>query len=365
MRKFALLMALTASGAFSFGASAQQVTVAQLQDFLVQQQSAHKSDNETARLLSSAELTEQLTDSTLERFKSDFGPGAKTLTELNLLADLSAFRDPPAPEVLRKDPPDAEAQKTIIEASANFATVTLGRLPDFLATRTTSSFEDVPVFTRESGFQSGMHPTGTFVREVTYRNGLEFSKDRPVAPGSGQEHADSQSSLSSAGEFGPVLATILRDSTRGKIAWDHWEQTSTEPVAVFRYEVPKSASHYKISFCCAWNETTQSLTSYNGQPAYRGSISIEPSTGAVMRLTLVAALEDFQPTLHFGLFVRYGKVEIGGSSLICPLRSAVILQSTREEKGRAWNDVHVNDMSFTGYRRFGSTARVVPNAATK
>ncbi len=150
-----------------------RVTVQQLQQFLEDQQAEHVSDSDLAQKLAGAELSEQLTELKLARLKTELKLGEETTTELNLLADLSAFLGPPAAESPAEGPPDAAAQKEIISAAQNFAVVTLRRLPDFLATRTSHSFEDRPIEIAGRPVQSGMHPVGTLVQEVAYRNGME------------------------------------------------------------------------------------------------------------------------------------------------------------------------------------------------
>jgi hypothetical protein len=243
--------------------------------------------------------------------------------------------------------------------------VALKGLPDFLATRTTQTFENVPIMVENSATQSGLHPLGTHVAEVAYRDGLEFSREVDTAAEPGATRIGSLAGLSSAGEFGPVLATILSDSAQGGMTWRYWQKTSFGPVAVFRYDVPKKDSHYQIDVCCAKDPDTKELISYRGEPAYSGFISINPATGDVLRLTLEAEIDDFDPPPLFGLLVSYGEVEISGKSLICPLRSAVTLRSSWVDQKRVWTNNHINDVAFSGYRRFGSTARMVSNAAVR
>jgi hypothetical protein len=344
--------------------AAQRATVADLLELLAQQRATHLSDAQVASQLGSLELTERLTDLTLDQIKAEFNPGQSTMAKLNVLADLSAFLEPPAREVPGKDPPTAAEQQEMLQAVENFATVTLKHLPDFMATRKTTSFEDVPILTEDLSVQSGMHPIGSSVREVAYRNGLEFASEAAAAAEQAS-HAAQRPGLSSSGEFGPVLATIMADSAAGKITWSHWEQTSTGPVAVFRFDVPDHSAHYMIDFCCSRNPVTRSMESYHGSPGYRGAITVDRSTGAVIRLTLEADLDTLDPTEHFGLLVRYGKVEIGGKNLICPLESAVVVRAVIPARKRSWNVIHLNEVSFTNYRRFGSTAQIVPNAPSR
>jgi hypothetical protein len=340
-----------------------RVTVAELQQFLEEQQAAHVKDGDLAQKLAGVELSEQLTEFRLGQLKAELKPGEMTATELDLLADLSAFLDPPASEISDDGPPDAATTREMLHAAQSFVAVTLKSLPDFLATRTTRSFEDVPIVVEGSTTQSGMHPMGTHVAEVAYRNGLEFSKDT-LADRAGPQKV-SLPGLNSAGEFGPVLATVLSDSAEGKIAWRYWQKTSSGTVSVFHYDVPKVDSHYQIDICCAKDPDTKELISYHGKPAYSGFISVNPVTGDVLRLTLEAEISEWDPPPRFGLLVTYGEVQISGKNLISPLRSAVTLRSSWVGQKQNWNDTHVNDVAFTNYRRFGSTARIVPNAASR
>jgi hypothetical protein len=365
MGRLILLLILVADAlivsAAELGATVQ-VTVAQIEQFLASQQAAHATDSATAQQLRGVELAEQLTEFRLERIEAEYRLGAETATELEVLADLSAFSDPPLSEVPEKSAPTQAEQQAMLDAARRFVNVTLRRLPDFLATRTTRSFEDVPVFTTGSDFQSGMHPIGTHVREVEFRSGREFATDEDPAKRTDRGRIAPRAALSSAGEFGPILATIMADSAHGEVSWGHWERRTGEAAAVFRYAVAKDAAHYEISFCCTWNALKDDFESYHGHPAYHGTISVDPVSGEVVGLTLEADFEGIEQPPKFELVVRYGRVEIEGNSLVCPERSAVVVRSTQFARKRTWNVVNMNDMTFTGYRRFGSTARVLANA---
>lgn len=366
MRRTALLLTLISGACLACAAPRGEplrVTVAELAQFLEQQEAARVKDGDQAQKLAGVELSEQLTEFRLGQLKAELKPGEETEKELDLLADLSAFLKPPASEISVDAAPDEAATREMIRAAQNFAAATLKRLPDFLATRMTRSFEDVPMVVENSTTQSGMHPMGDHAAEVAYRNGLEYSRDVGGAAGPGGSRRVSLPGLISAGEFGPVLATILSDSAYGKIAWSYWQKSSFGTIAVFRYEVPQEASHYQIDICCAKDQDTKELLSYHGKPAYSGFISISPATGDVLRLTLEAEISSWDPPPRFGLLVSYGEVQISGKSLMCPLRSAVTLRSSWVDQKRVWHDTHVNDVAFTDYRRFGSTAKIFSNAA--
>lgn len=359
-RRWMLCAALVA--ALLPSSAAQQVTVAQLEQFLTAEHTAHATDSDIARKLFSAELSERLTDASLARIKAAYTPGEKTGEALDLIADESAFLDPPAGELPPKNAPSSAEQQQIILAAEDFATNTLSHLPDYLATSTTRSFEDIPIFTRNASMQSGLHPAGTSVREVTYRNGFEFSSRTPDTPGESRARSYGPH-LDSEGEFGPVLKTIVSDSAEGRISWSHWEQTPTGMVAVFTYDVPKEASHYRIDFCCAFSPTDVEPRAYRGTPAYHGTLSINPSTGAVLRLTLQAEFAEFQPQPEVGLMVEYRRIEVSGSSLICPVKGVNVSKAFTYDEKRYWTNLFINETTFTNYHRFGSTVRVLGSPA--
>jgi len=359
-----LIVVFSAGQAFSAPRSAPvRARVAELQQFLEEEQASRASDGDLAQKLAGVELSEQLTESRLAALKAQLGVGEMTATELDLLADMSASLRPPAGEMSADPPPDAARSQGMIRAAENFAAATLKNLPDFLATRTTQSFADVPIVVEHSKAQSGMHPIGTYTAEVGFRSGLEFSRESGGVAERGGTRRVSLPGLSSAGEFGPVLATVLRDSSRGTTAWSYWQKGSAGSIAVFRYDVPKQDAHYHIDICCAKNPDTKEEMSYHGTPAYGGFVSIDPATGDVLRVTIDAEIPDWNPPPRFGLLVSYGEVEISGKSLICPLRSAVTLRSSWIDEKRPWHDTRVNDVAFAHYRRFGTTAKVVPSAA--
>ena len=78
MRKIILLTALMAV-ALPCLAAGRQVTIAQLHEILAAQQAENKSDSDRAQQLNSLELTEQLTQPTLDHITKEFKPGPKTI----------------------------------------------------------------------------------------------------------------------------------------------------------------------------------------------------------------------------------------------------------------------------------------------
>jgi hypothetical protein len=371
MRKL-ILLALIAS-MVDPAQAARRLTVEQLQQFLTAQKAAKKNDADMAQQIGSLELTEQLTSVSLNRMTAELKPEAKTAQALALLADAASFLDPPAAEIPDKAPPDAQGRQALMNAAVNFVAVTLRQLPDFLATRVTHSFDDTAAAVTHSGWSptAVLHLTGIFNQEITYRDGLEIVQVIPGKPVADEAaKVQSPQGLISKGEFGPVLATILRDSAAGKITWSHWEQMASGLVAVFHYQVPAAASHFAVNYCCVRSSEdpdayhprgTEIPNSYRGTPAYHGYIYVDSLTGALVRITIESELKASDPILRSAISVEYGSVEIGGKNYICPVRS-VAISSALSHAGGDMSDrtiLRINDVEFTHYHRFGTTMRVV------
>jgi hypothetical protein len=384
MRK-SILFAILMTIALPCLAAARHATVAQLHEILVAQQTENKSDGDRAQQLNSLELTEQLTQPTLDRITAEFKPGPKTLLSLKMLADSSAFLEPPAGELLAKAPPTTAEQRAILKSFINFVVVTLHHMPDFLATRVTDSYDNSPLSVTHSGWapHTDLHPAGTFSHHITYRNGEEVLDRQKDSSGAKPKNEPTPMGLVSFGEFGPALGVILTDASKGIMKWSHWEQTAAGQVAVFHFEVPQAASHYTVSYCCvrgsqdtagavsfgmdAKNASLDGSDSYHGTPSYHGNLYLDPVTGAVLRVTIESDLKPSDPIMRAATSVQYGTVEIGGNSYIGPVHSIAISLTKSHAKGDMsdMEILRINEVNFTDYHRFGSTSRIITDEPTK
>ena len=66
------------------------------------------------------------------------------------------------------------------------------------------------------------------------------------------------------------------------------------------------------------------LVPFDTTPAYHGYLSIDPNTGAVLRIAIEAELSSGDPIERAATVVDYGRVAIGGQDFICPIRSVAI-----------------------------------------
>jgi VWFA-related protein len=409
MRK-AILLTLTAIVAFPVGA-ARRVTVAQLSETLAAAAAEHRTDADIARQIASLELSERLTNSTLDRFAARLPLQPHTALALQMLADQSAFLDPPPGELPATASPDDASQQQILEAARAYAVQTWGRLPNFFVTRTTNRFDDLPHAPTKGDWpvRAGLQPVGTTSRQITFRDGKEVL-DSTTADASANGKTAEELGLRSWGEFGPALTVVLADLAHHKTAFTHWEQTAAGLMAVFRYEVPKEASHYLVAYK-AMNEKVlgrtqygysgrnrspqqvasipkeNELKTYGETPAYHGEIAIDPATGAVLRITIQAELSSGNPLRRAETMIEYGAITIGDRKFICPVRSlamseeptwmAVSQRSQMVMNGvgdeSLWQSplsqpvttttVLINETSFTDYHRLGSTSRIITDGA--
>ncbi len=242
MRTLALLFTLAGFMLPAYGA--KRVTVADLEPTLA---AAHGlPDAEVWRQLSDLELAERLSTAKLDHLKENL-PGEKSRQALMILADASAFLDPPAAEIPGQSVPDVATQRKILASTVKYVTETIHQLPNFFATRVTRSFEDTPAVRGEIGAGDinpnaaylPIHLVGDSKATVSFRDGHEVlvktSLDSLVR------------NLDTAGVFGPILATVLVDAARSKLAWSHWEQGPTGLQADFSHQVPREKSHYTLT----------------------------------------------------------------------------------------------------------------------
>ncbi|HUY95691.1 MAG TPA: VWA domain-containing protein [Terracidiphilus sp.] len=369
--------------------AAHPITVAQFEQDLSAACQEHRSDADIAAMVAKVELSQRLTRVTLGRIASRLPIQPRTALALDLLADESAFLDVPPAEIPAAEPPDAAQQQHILELARGYVVETIPRLPNFFATRTVTRFDDAPYAPHPGDYsiRSGLHLVGNASRSVTFRDGREVA-DTPAAA---DASAKPDLGLYSFGEFGPVLARTFTDLVKGKIQFSHWEETPMGITAVYRFEVPKSDSHYQVHFCCTVdaefaarqafgdrnvgrrgsesNNPAQDvkLVPFDATPAYHGYLSIDPTTGAVLRIAINAELSAGDPIKRAATVVEYGRVVIGGQDFICPVRSVAISlqQAPYAPNGHAQPPptLRINENTFTDYHRLAATMRVIADGS--
>lgn len=342
-------------------------------------------DAKLAAKISELELTERASTLRLEKWRNELS-GKRTREALLALADASAFLDLPSTEILTTEKPDAETRRKILDRMVRYVNTTTHKLPDFMATRSTTHLDDlssaqemVAVGIGPDGYDVGnppstggsrsMHVVGSVAAAVTYRNGHEVTDDRT---NQNREATWYGNGLAVRGEFGSILSFVVKDAITAKIFWSRWEKGVAAPMAVFCYRVPQALSHYTVD------------QGERVSPAYHGELAIDPANGAILRISVVADLvppgsganpaskpKAIRPSqiINAAIVVEYAPVIIGDTPYICPSKS-VALWRTAAWKNVTYNDrdfhdenlpplTFVNDVSFTQYHLFRADVRIV------
>lgn len=294
---------------------AQRVTVQQLEEFL--QRASEEADGELAQQLSGTELTERLSSNKLASLLRQLH-GKQSKGALTVLADTSAYLDPPASEIASNPAPDLESQAQMVKRTVQYLLKILPTLPDFYATRTLAEYDQrvLEEGTWKTAYaDQSLHESITENATLFYRNGNEEQvvhkrkgKDRPIK------------GLNFFGIFGPILNRVLHDagSSANGLAWSRWEHDAEGNEAVFRYSVHMDDPSYEVVSCCLRNGNV-----FRTRPEYHGEMAIDPETGAVLRLTMESVpgwivepnLKPVQLVKATGMMLEYGPVQLGGENI--------------------------------------------------
>ena len=314
-------------------------------------------DDSVLSRLADIELTERMSTLSLYRIVGQYKLGAHVQMILQQMADRSALLKLPSDEEIPQSSPDPESQSAMFNAARDYVFGKLSHLPDFVATRTTTTFDDTP--TPLKFIQAGIDSTGfrrrdIVQKQITFRDGKELLE--PVSGAASDSSARSE--FESRGEFGTQAAVVLMDIEQGSISFDHWEDTMGGIAAVYQYSVPRQNSHYEVADRC------EEHASFHDIPGYHGSIALAPRSGAILRITLEAESSKGDPISHVASVIEYGPVVIGNRRSICPLRSLAFMMQEATACSHGAHKLQkpitmVNQTIFSNYHRFGSSSTMI------
>jgi len=348
----------------------ERIDVSQLEQHLTTARGM--TDADAAQQLARFELTERLSGERLVRLAATM-PGEKSHQALLLLADQSAFLDPPAAELVADATPGPAATRQMLVQIVNYVNTTIRQLPNLIASRTIIGFEDRP---QEDALEATgivsysfqpLHVVGKSVETITFRDRKELVDEHA---GKGQDQGKIGGMITT-GEFGPILSTVVADALKGKITWGRWEQRTAVRLAVFNYSVPDEKSNYRVKYCCVvggYDSNRQpELQLFDERAGYHGEIEFDPANGTIYRMTIKAILPPHSLVSDAGVVVEYAPIEIGGKSYICPARSISILEAHTTQQRAMYSKANyqgpvktfLNDAVFGEYRRFGSETRIL------
>lgn len=110
--------------------------------------------------------------------------------------------------------------------------------------------------------------------------------------------------------------------------------------------------------------------------AYHGDLTVNPDTGTVLRLTIIAELQSNLAVTQADLVVEYGPKDIGGRTYFCPTKSvsrarAKTLSIPYNREPTVSVNVYgpeqtfVNEVTFSQYQIFRTDMKVVPQTGTE
>jgi VWFA-related protein len=339
----------------------RRVTVEQLEQMLAA--ASRESDAELARQLSDLVLTERLSSTKLLSWTARLR-GKKAREALVALADLSSFLDPPPAEAPADVSPDEGAQRSMISLAVDYLNKAIHQLPDFYATRTTVLYEETPQYLEASTPVEYRPPrvAASSKATVLYRNGKEV-----VDLGGAKRKKDKgeDGHLVTYGVFGPLLGAVT-DAIASGLAWSHWEVGAGGPHAVFAYRIPAEKSRYQVGGCCL--PDGDGTSPFEETVGYHGEIAIDPTSGAILRMQLVADLKSTTPLVRSDIMIEYGRVEIGEKTYICPVKSVSISRGRSVTVLTEWDEsfrtygpytTMLNDVAFERYHMFRAKSRML------
>jgi len=344
-------------------AAVQSVSAAQMDSLLHDWHG--QSDGDMASRIAELQLTERVLPSQLARCLAAL-PGPKSQRALKAIADEAAFLPPPAEAMPTIPAPDMAQQRTMMGLTADYVTHAIRQLPRFYAARALTHYESATASEASPADFGALHAIRLSRATVQYSDGEEVVQAAAVKTG---RHADADEGLHTWGVFGPIVSLVLLDAAQNQLAWSHWEQSASGPLAVFRYSVPQAKSHYEVRYCCVVNTYGFESKLFRQMSGYHGEIGIDPKTGAILRLVLHADLQSGQPISRADLLVDYAPVALGGASYICPAHSISIsvaqtLRRVEDATGRSYPAMGppqklLNDSDFDHYHLFHSESRVL------
>jgi hypothetical protein len=368
MRLFLLVLLLAIGNCQAFAYT--RVNVQQLKATLAAGENAKDAD--LAKKIGGLQLTERLSAGDLAAMTLKL-PGALSREALLALADESGFLAPPRAEIPSLPAPDANEQSRIVGLATDYVKDTLPPRPNFMATRTSVSFQDRLMTGTFLAMALQPDPpwqaVGKTTATVLYRNGREIATHVESTSGSLE---GGPGALSTSAAFGPILGTIVNDTAEARMVWSRWEQSPKGPLAVFHFAVPKRKSHYLVSFCCVPKNSHKTYPNgvFEQLAGYKGEMTIDPGSGTILRLVFKAELASDLPIVRADILVEYGPVEIGGKIYVCPLKSVSISRARQPVELRGLNGMQVmpavlvtmlNDEVFEKYQRFRGDVQILSN----
>lgn len=304
------------------------------------------SDQEIARFLAKVKLTDKLEDRAIEDLQGEFKIGSQTMAKLQALRDqsqaLTEAKIVPVEKPRPIPPPSSEDQAAALDDVRNYALAYSKNLPDFICTEVTRRYGALPPGTRGWGAPGDpprWQAIDTVTKRLSYFDQQEEYKtilhnSTPVS-----DNTKSVGGSESFGDFGSMLREIFEPATEARFEWDHWGTLRGQRMMEFGFHVRQERSQYSIVV-----DGNRRIIA-----AYHGTVAVDPTTHAVMRLVVVAENipPDF-PVKSTEDVLDYDYQEISGQTFLLPLKATMTANL-----GDQWSK---NDKEFRIYRKYSADA---------
>ena len=270
--------------------------------------------------------------------------------------------DAPGPPKLKRGIPAPRPDEDLADASAPAAGTTPGasETPEappaddpviVKATQATAAFtEKLPNYVCKefmARFQSSHHPADWQALDVVssnivYEGGHESYRDITVNDKPFKKGMEEMNGAWSTGEFGTMLLDLFAPWTAAEFRLRRRTSIAGVEARVYDFQVERSHSHWHVQ-----------VGSQSMLPAYKGSVWIQPETGQVLRLEMVArALPKEFPVDTVESAVDYENVMIAGRKFLLPVHAETLACE------RGSSNCSRNTIDFRNYHKFESSSDV-------
>jgi len=328
--------------------NARRVNVAQLEEAL--RESHGRGDREVAHQLALLDLTQRFSQLRLQRWLPSL-PGKRSRQALTVLADASSFLPLPQMDLLSLPVPSLQDQRKMLSEAIETLSRQLRDAPSLIARQSTTLYEEVDPDDQQRDLEPTWRHLSTHSATLHLLHGDGID---PRHKSSRNQSADSVLAGDS-GAFGSALAMVLRDSTHGQVEWSHWEQGAAGPLAVFRYSVPREHSHYEISYDTVTEDYRHQIV--QRATAYHGVLSVDPSSRAILRVTVEALPGSDSSLRRSDMATEYQPIQVGAATCNCPVHIVNIsrgwtIQMNYSGQVQGFGDLIsiLDDSTITDYR---------------
>ena len=178
--------------------------------------------------------------------------------------------------------------------------------------------------------------------EVVYHDGQESYRDVKVGGRPTDKGMMETSGSRSTGEFASMLLDLFSPNTNAQFQVGGRTVIAGSIAQVYDFRVKQENSHWHVQ-----------AESQKIQPAYKGSVWVDPATARVLRIEIEATdvPTDF-PMDHIESTVDYAYTTIAGNSSLLPVHAETLACQ------RSSPDCSHNIIDFRNYHQFKATAKI-------